>query len=205
MRELRPQLDSGAVEVVGAAESPAESVRAVLESRSEESHVIVTTADHALLAPAMVEHFWNAIPPGTDVAAAVADRATLQDAYPGSLRTYIRFRDAAITGANLFALNGKRSLQAVAFWSRVESHRKNPLRMVGLLGVSAALRFALRRITLDEALMLFSRKVGVSASVVRMPFPEAGIDVDKPADLVLAETILAARPAFADRRDATLG
>jgi hypothetical protein len=177
-------------------------VRVLLESRPDAGQIIVTTADHALLTPAMVEHFWDAIPPGTDVAAAVADRATLQNAYPASLRTYIRFRDAAITGANLFALTSRRSLQAVAFWSKAERYRKNPLRMVGLLGATAALRFALRQMTLDEALALFSRKAGVAASVVRMPFAEAGIDVDKPSDLALAETILAARTVL---RDATLG
>lgn len=191
--ELRPQLDAGAVRIVKAAGSPSESVRTFLDAHADAGRVIVTTADHPLLTPAMVEYFWYAVPQGADVAAAVIDLANLQGCYPQSVRTYIRFRDAAITGANLFAFVTERSVQAAVFWSQVEHCRKYPLRMVGFLGPWAALRFLLHRMTLQEALDRFSRKSGVVAAVVRMPFAETGIDVDKPSDLTLAGAILARR------------
>jgi GTP:adenosylcobinamide-phosphate guanylyltransferase len=191
--ELRSHLESGAVDIVKAAGSPSESVRAYLSMQTSAVRLIVTTADHPLLTPAIVEHFWNAVPPKADIAAGVSDLDALQTAYPQSVRTCIRFRDAAITGANLFALMSERSALAVAFWNKMERYRKRPFRMIGLLGISATLRFLLRWMTLEEALTRFSRKSGVIAAVIRLPFPEAGIDVDKPSDLALAEAILARR------------
>jgi hypothetical protein len=191
--EMRDLLDSGAVQIVRAAASPSASVRALLDEVPGAVPLIVTTADHPLLTPAMIEYFWDSIPLDVDVAAAVVGEDVLLHACPGSVRTYIRFRDCAVTGANLFAFVTGRSARAVSFWAKVERHRKSPIQMVRVLGLKATLRFLLRRMPLSEALARFSLETGIAAAAVTMPFAEAGIDVDKPSDLALAEAIRARR------------
>ncbi|MBC8036663.1 MAG: MobA-like NTP transferase domain containing protein, partial [Rhizobiales bacterium] len=55
------------------------------------------------------------------------------------------------------------------------------------------LRFLAGTLDLDTALAIVSRKLGLQVSAVFMPFAEAAIDVDKPADKELVEIILAKR------------
>ena len=75
--------------------------------------VLVTTADHALLTPAMVEDFISGVG-DADVAVALVERANLLGRYPGNKRTWLKFRGGAYSGANLFALTGERARRARA-------------------------------------------------------------------------------------------
>ena len=45
----------------------------------------------------------------------------------------------------------------------------------------------------DSALAAGSRRLGLAAAAVTMPFPNAAIDVDKPADMELVESIILPR------------
>lgn len=182
-------------QVVPAAASPARSVAAALDAVGEDAYpILVATADHPLLTPDMVGFFLReAAASGGDVAVALAARGTVVETYPDALRTFLRFRDDAYSGCNLFALLGPRAAAAVRFWRRVEAERKRPWRLVRAFGLRPLMLFAFGRLTLDRAMELASRRIGVTARAVRMPFAEAAIDVDKPADRALAEKILAAR------------
>ncbi|WP_272877399.1 nucleotidyltransferase family protein [Roseomonas haemaphysalidis] len=175
-----------------AAGSPSRSVAAALEEFG--TPLLVTTADHALLTPAMVAHFMDNVPPGTDVAAGLARAETVLAAWPGTRRTWLRFRDGRFSGCNLFWMGGPGAAAVVRFWRRVEENRKVPLAMISLLGPLALLRFALGRLRLDAALGLLGRRAGgARLAAVELPFAEAAVDVDKPDDLALAEAVLARR------------
>ena len=71
--------------------------------------------------------------------------------------------------------------------------RKNPLKLSRLLGIKFIVKFLFNRLTLAEIeervrLILGFRGVGVVS-----PYPEVGIDVDKPQDLALVEESFKAR------------
>jgi len=55
------------------------------------------------------------------------------------------------------------------------------------------LRYLRRRLSLTDALAIFSAKLQLEAQAVEMPFAEVAIDVDKLSDLALVESILSAR------------
>ena len=177
-----------------AAAQPSASVVAAIDRLGADHPLLVTTADHPLLTGAMVDCFCAAATatPG-DVAAAVVDANTMKKAYPDAHRTFYPLRDAAYTGCNLFAFTGPGGRRAAEAWHQVDLYRKKPWRVAALLGPFTLLRFALRRLTLDDAIAVLSGRIGVRARAVRMPAPEAGIDVDKPADIELVERILASR------------
>lgn len=154
--------------------------------------VLVTTADHALLTPDMVEAFIDGSD-GYDVAVALVERRTVEAAYPETKRTWLRFRGGDYTGANLFALRTQASQTAVRIWSNVERDRKKVFRLFFFFGPLLALRALTRTISLDNALKTVGQRLSISIRAVRLPFADAAVDVDKPADLELAEQILAAR------------
>lgn len=177
-----------------AATQPSASVVAALDRLDNAAPVLVTTGDHPLLTAAIVDEFCAlATAEPADVVAAVVDAATVRASYPDAMRTFYPLRDGAYTGCNLFAFIGAGGRRAAEAWRDVDRHRKQPWRVVALLGPLVLLRFALRRLKLDDVAALLSQRMAVRARVVRLSAPEAGIDVDKPADVDLVERILAAR------------
>jgi GTP:adenosylcobinamide-phosphate guanylyltransferase len=189
--ELDRLLADGAVTLIDAAASPARSVLAALEALP--LPLLITTADHPLLSAAMIDHFCAAAPPDAAAAVGVVRASLLQPRYPDAIRTYYRFAGEGYSGCNLFLLQSPDALRIVRFWMRLELHRKRPWRLIAEVGPMALLRFAMGRLSLDGAMRHLSAKVGATVRAVELPFPEAAIDVDKPADLELAETILRQR------------
>ena len=190
--ELADRVAAGEVTVVDADRSPAASVIAALERIPDPLPLLIATADHPLLTPAMVRYFLGALG-DAEAAAAVASEAVIAPAYPETRRTYIRLRGGAYSGCNLFAVTTPDAARAARFWSRVEVYRKQPWRLFAAGGIGPLLSFLFRRLDLDDAADRLSRLLGLRLRVVILPFPEAAMDVDKPSDLALAEEILASR------------
>jgi len=162
----------------------------VLKSLPPERPVLVTTADHALLRPEMVDHFCRAArDSGCDLSAALATHETIMAAYPGMRRTVTRLKDGAYCSCNLFAFMTPRAREAANFWRRVESQRKKPWRIVAVLGVMVVLRYALGILTLDEAIARLSRRLDLDIGAVKMPFADAAVDVDTPGDWKFVDDI----------------
>lgn len=190
--ELLDALDLSAcgipVEAMPAAAGPSASVAAELDRTG--TPLLVTTADHALLQPAWVEDFLARVPEDCDVAALLAPREAIVAALPETQRTYLRFADGQWSGCNLFLMASPRAVNAVRLWQQVEAERKRPLRLVRRLGWSFALRYALGRLTLAQALARLGELAGARAAVVESKFGLAAVDVDKPADLDLVRRLV---------------
>jgi len=152
--------------------------------------VLVTTADHALLRPEMVEAFIAGIG-DADAAFAMVERRVVEQVHPGTKRTWIKFSDGHYSGANLFALTNASAQTALTFWAKAEKDRKKALRMLMFFGPTIFLRAVTRTISIGGAAAKAGKELGLRVKVVTLPFPEAAIDVDKPADLELVEQILA--------------
>ena len=192
---LTKEIDDGRITLAAPKASPSESVAHVLDGLDADTGfpLLVTTADHPLLTVEMVEHFHCTAPEDADLAIGLAEAGVIIDHYPDAIRTFYRFEGKGYSGCNLFLMRTSKARRAVDFWRDMERHRKRPWRLVGAAGVSTLLRYALGRLGLERALRHLSDKVGAEIRMVTMPFAEAAIDVDKPGDLDLAETILRAR------------
>jgi hypothetical protein len=193
--ELEHSLADGSLGWLENASSPSASAARALEGAAPGQPVLLTTADHALLSPAIVDHFLEqALASDCDFVVGVARLDTVQARYPDTRRTAIRLRGGPYCGCNLFAFTSGRGRELATFWRRVEQERKRPWRVIaGALGPAATLRYLLGRLTLEQALAQLSRKLGVKIGAVVLPFAEAAIDVDSRADLDLVERILAQR------------
>lgn len=169
-----------------------ESVEKTIEAQGSDAAYLITTADNPLLTPAMIDDFLTCVS-GADIAIAMAEKPVIEAKYPDIPRTYYRFSDASISGANLFYVSGAEGLKAIRFWAYMEQHRKNPLRLFAKFGLGNLALMATRRLTLAQAFDRASRKIGCIIKPVLLPHAEAAIDVDKPIDLLIAEAIIARR------------
>jgi GTP:adenosylcobinamide-phosphate guanylyltransferase len=183
----------GALFVQSSQSAPA-SVLAAIGAGPAKYPLLVTTADHPLLTDAMIEHFLKeADSSNADLCVALARDRVILDAYPEAKRTFLKFGRDRVSGCNLYALRTEHALEAVKLWNSLDEARKQPWRLIAAFGPGALLRFAFGLLTLESAFELGSRKLGIVAKPILMPFAEAAIDIDKPADLELAEKILKAR------------
>ncbi len=187
-----PELPRPGVRRIDALRSPSLSALAAFAAAGPP--VLVTTADHPLLTVEMVEHFVaEASASGVDVVAGVATREVIEADGPAAPRTYMNFRDAEVSGCNLFALMTPEAEAALTYWRQLENKRKQPLRMAWAVGPYTLARYAMGLLSTKAATKALGRAAGCRAAMVRMPFADAAHDVDKPADIAFAEARLAAR------------
>lgn len=192
--EAQPELAAlraaGELEVHKSLASPSRSALDLLDRLGPGEPVLVTTADHPLLTPAIVDCFTGAAASSdADVLVGAVSGALVRARYPETVRTWVRLRDGDWSGANLFALRTPAARRAVEFWIRAEQLRKHPLRLVGVFGPVTLVLFALRRLDLETGLARVSAAMGVRVRAVPLPFAEAAIDVDRLADLELVTRI----------------
>ncbi len=156
--------------------------------------ILITTGDHAVLTSEMVKHVCvTSGNLGADITVGLTTRETIQAAYPETKRTYFRFSDTAVSGCNLFTLHSEAGLRLLELWSELEKNRKKPWRLALAFGPMALLKFVAGRLSLADAFEIISRKCDLAAKPLMLPFAEAAIDVDKPADKDIAELIIQRR------------
>lgn len=184
---------TGRLITLPAAGSPSLSVVQALQRLNGCYPLLVTTADHPLLTPGMIAHFCAAVDDEADVAIALAPASVIRREHPDAVRTFYKLGREGYSGCNLFAFRTPASTGVADFWAAMERHRKKPWRLIAAIGPLTLLRFGLGLMDVATVERLLSRRVGATVRVVEMPFAEAAIDVDKPADLELAEAILRRR------------
>lgn len=193
VRDLAAQHDLAGVESVTANASPAASAATALRHIDLAQPLLITTADHPLLTPAIVQRFVDAAPKDCDLAVALAPSDVVSAAYPGAIRTFYKLGDKRYSGCNLFLARTPNVARIAEFWRRMESHRKQPLRLIWEVGPIALIRVLLGLMNTEAAFAYLSRKAGGVIRHVELPIADAAIDVDKPADLELVERIFAKR------------
>jgi hypothetical protein len=163
--------------------TPSTSTHAGLQALSHARPVLLTTADHALLRPEMVDHFCRqAAHSDCDLVVGLARYDEVMAAHPGVRRTGLRFSDDRYCGCNLFAFLSPDARRVAQFWRRLEQDRKRPWRLIRALGWVNLLRWQLGRLSLDQALGLLSQRLDLRLGHVLLPFADAAVDVDTPAD-----------------------
>ena len=180
------------IEVKRSQRTIAESIEELILKGQVQFPLLVTTADHALLDEAMIAEFMDAAR-DADLAIGVVERRSLLARLPQTKRTWLAFRGGAYSGANLFALGSIKALAAIEQWRSVEQDRKKGWRVLAALGPALLFGAVLRLRTLDQSVASAGNRLGMSARAVVLTNPLAAVDVDKPVDHAIVETILAGR------------
>jgi GTP:adenosylcobinamide-phosphate guanylyltransferase len=183
------------VMILHSADTAAKSALAALRMGMVTYPALLTTADHPLLTGPMIDHFIaKSENLEVDLTAGLADARTILSAFPDAKRTFLAFGRDRVSGCNLFGLHNDRALRAIDAWRYLERVRKQPWRLVSAFGPLALVRYATGLLNLESAFAIASRRLGLEAKPILMPFAEAAVDVDKPEDKELAERVLGARP-----------
>jgi GTP:adenosylcobinamide-phosphate guanylyltransferase len=171
-----------------------ENLTAGLDAFPDAPRVLIATADIPLLTPAAAAGFLDLCAGGgAEVYYPVIPRAVVEKALPGVRRTYVRLRDGVFTGGNLGLVDPRAIRRCLDRAREFVRLRKKPLRLALVVGPGFLGRFLLGRLTLREAERRVSELFGFRGRAVVAPFPEIGVDVDKPADLEAVKRALSKR------------
>jgi len=156
--------------------------------------VMVTPADLPLVTPGIVDGLVKVcLERGGDLFYPVASRETMESEFPGTKRTYGTLREGTFTGGNLFLVDAA-VLERVAPQARsLIEGRKDSLKMARALGFSFVLRLLLGWLSVAALERHIQKTFGCVGRAIFVPWPEIGIDIDKPEDVELVEAYLAER------------
>ncbi|GEM_PF-36473 len=157
--------------------------------------VLASPADIPLLTGEMVRWFVQACQPlDRELYWSVVPKEVMEATFPGSGRTFVPLKDGSFCSGALFLGD----LQAaIGFQDRIRDMletRKNFLQQAWLLGPWTLLKLLFRQLTIAELLDKAQEFLGVTGAPAISPYPELGMDIDKPHQLALVEAFLQEHP-----------
>lgn len=153
--------------------------------------LLISTADIPLLNPAAVKDFLQqCLPYSNDFYYPIVTKEECEDKFPGVQRTFVPLREGVFTGGNIFLVNPTKIESSIPLVRQFLEYRKNPLKMVSLLGTGFILRALTKRLTISSLESRFSALLNVKAQAIISKYAEISFDVDKPSDLELVRRIL---------------
>jgi molybdopterin-guanine dinucleotide biosynthesis protein A len=163
----------------------------VREINPDVQHVLIVSSDIPAITGEMVDHVINtAMQTDEDAYYNVISRQTMEARYPGSNRTYTRFKDIELCGGDMNVIRASLSTND-AFWEKVIAARKSPLKQAGLLGFDTLLLVLFHAVTLDGAVKRVTKRIGLTGRALICPYAEVGMDVDKPNQLEMVRADMA--------------
>jgi GTP:adenosylcobinamide-phosphate guanylyltransferase len=118
-------------------------------------------------------------------------RRDMEKRYPDSRRTFTRFQDEEVCAADIFLIRAAKVLSPDARWRDLLAARKSPLKQAAIIGFDVLLLMLLRRIKLQKAVGIITRRLDLTGRVAFTPYPEMGMDVDKDFQLEIIRRDLA--------------
>ncbi|MCB2209448.1 NTP transferase domain-containing protein [bacterium] len=165
------------------------------ETNPDQHKVIIASADIPAIRPEMLAWLAGQIEqnPETEIYYNVITQDAMEERYPNANRSYVRFRDCAVCGGDLNALDTRFFASERPVWHRLTEARKSPLKQAGILGLDTLALVLLHAITLDGAVRKVCRRLDLRGRALRCPYPEMAMDADKPHQLVILRQDLEAR------------
>ena len=152
---------------------------------------LAVSSDIPTITPAMVDWMIQKVQEtDDDIYYTVIERASMERRFPDSRRTYTRLKEVEVCGGDLNAIRASMVNPNNPMYSRLVGARKNPFRLASILGFDTLMMLLLRRLSLEQATELVSKRLGVKGRSILCPYPEICMDVDKPHQLELVRTDL---------------
>ena len=171
-----------------------ETIQLGMNALEHERKVLVVTADIPLLTPAAIDDFLRQCAEvDVDLYYPIVSKEINNQHYPGNRRTYVHFKDGTYTGGNIFLVNPTIVPQCLVVAEELIDNRKNPFKLCCLLGWGFVFSFLVGRLSLSKVKERVAELLGITGTVIHSPYPELGIDVDKPSDLELVRTTFSFR------------
>lgn len=167
---------------------------AVHQASGKDETIILASGDIPSLTPVMVD--WlvgQGLHMDYDLVYSVVPRSVMEGTFPGSNRSYIKFKDIDICGGDINLISTRLMQQATGLWEQLAESRKSAMKQLSMVGFDTLLLMLFKVITLDQAAERICRKLKIRGKALPVPYAEMGMDVDKPHQLELITQFMAGR------------
>lgn len=186
-----PADDAGRVQFVPSGDSILDNLLRGLDAVGKKDRVLVVTSDVPLLTSDAVDDFIERChATEADVYYPIISKEVSAAKYPDAERTYVNLKEGTFTGGNLALVNPEALSRGRRVMEQAFQMRKKPVKLARLLGFRFILKFGMRRLSLPEIEERAAEILGYRGIAVPSPYPEIGLDVDKPSDIQIVERAL---------------
>jgi len=120
----------------------------------------------------------------------VVDQPTMEARFPESGRSYTKLKDMNVCGGDLSIINLDLYTKKKGLWNKLTRARKSSLRLAAVIGIDILLLLFLKRLTLDDVIRKVTDRLNITGIGLICPYPEIGMDIDKPYQLELVRRIM---------------
>jgi len=170
------------------------NIRAGVRSLPEDTLAVISTADIPLITSQIVDDFIErSIEKKAEICYPIIKKEYFEEKYPGMKRTYVRIKEGVYVGGNMMLINTSLIDKFADIVEKTIKYRKSMWHLAGLVGLRCLLKFLIKTLTIADVERRVSSIFGCEAAAIDMPYPEIGVDVDKPTDLRYVRRILKGR------------
>jgi GTP:adenosylcobinamide-phosphate guanylyltransferase len=167
-------------------------VSKVLELNPGAEFALMVSSDIPGINGEMVDWSVNtALETDDDAYYSVVTRELMESRFPGSKRSYIRFKDVEVCGADMNMIRTSIATGRDEFWNKLVAARKNAFKQAALIGYDTLFLLLLRQLTINGVVKKASARLGLKGRAIISPYAEIAMDVDKPYQLELLRKDLA--------------
>lgn len=168
-----------------------ESLSSGLRVLPPDDDVLVSTSDLPVLTVQSIEDFVaRARAKDADLTYGCLEKQAHLAKYPQVPHTWAPLRGGTYCGTGFITIRPRVLPSLERFIERLGAARKNPLALARLFGVRILLRFAVRRLSIEQAEARASHVIGARVRAVISPYAEIGVNVDRLSDIALAEELV---------------
>ena len=154
---------------------------------------LIITGDIPAVTPEAIDDFIRlSIESGADFTYPLIRKNDMLEQFPGSERTFIKLKDGPVTGGNIMLANPTLMHQNREIGQRLFETRKNAAAMARVIGYRFVFKLALGQLEVHEVEAKMEELLGGPGAAIYTSHASIGADVDKPADVVVAERVLQA-------------
>ena len=171
-------------------------IERVMEVDPTVERVVIVSADIPLLTTEMVDYFIDTcLETDHDVCYTIVEKSTMEARFPGSGRGFVPLRGGSFAGGDISMVKVSAVQANLPLARQFREASKKPWKQIRLLGFVTLIKFAFRRLAIADVERVASRALGCRGKAIVTPYPEMGMDVDKPRQLDMVRAILEGRLA----------
>ena len=172
-------------------------LRKLRDLNPNDRYVLALSADIALLTGHIVDSFIEACEPFEhEVYWGIVRKEVMLTAFPDSRRTYLPLREGSFCSSDLYLGRLSAGFHIQERIRYFIDNRKNVFAQVWKLGLPTMVKFLLRRLSIADILDIAYRIADVRGRPIVLPLAEAGMDIDKPEQLVQVREYLKRHPDY---------
>lgn len=163
-----------------------QSLRERLAAGSQFDGALVSSADMPLISPEAIAALLAAQrASNADVVYPAVEKGAVLERFPKAHCTFYKLGRISVTGGNAVYLNPSWLLSHEQTLRDLFALRKDPAGMARFFGAMFLMKIVTGSASIEQVEEVVGGKLGGKLKAAVLPFPELGVDLDKPADLEL--------------------